>query len=58
MSTINLVSRYMLKFKNNISTYDSKHAKKKNADIRKTIMSSGTNEQQTAINIVWAAFYS
>ena len=44
---------YLLRFKLNERDYDPDQAKKKNADIRKTVMTDGPEEKRVAIMAAW-----
>ena len=58
MNQTNLIQKYTLKFRNNISLYNAEQAKKKNSDIRKTVMNSGSNKHKIAVNKAWNELYS
>ena len=45
--------RYLLRFKLNERDYSPDQAKKKNADIRKIVMTDGPEEKRIAIKAAW-----
>ena len=45
--------RYLLRFKLNERDYSPDQAKKKNADIRKIVMTDGPEENRIAIKAAW-----
>ena len=48
-----LKESYLLRFKTNERDYSPTQAKKKNADIRKIVMTDGPEERRIAIKAAW-----
>lgn len=48
-----LKDRYLIRFKLNERDYSPDQAKKKNADIRKIVMTDGPEEKRIAIKAAW-----
>lgn len=48
-----LKERYLRRFRRNEKDYSPEQAKKKNADIRKTVMNDGPEENRIAIKAAW-----
>lgn len=55
--TRELILSYLRRFKMNTESYPPEIAKKKNADIRKTVMTDGPNERRDAMMAAWSMFY-
>ena len=49
--------RYLRRFKMNDRDYSPEQAKKKNADIRKMVMTDGPEEKRIAIDAAWKEHY-
>ena len=48
---------YLLRFKLNERDYSPDQAKKKNADIRKIVMTDGPEEHRIAIKAAWKEYF-
>ncbi len=57
MQQIDLIQHYLLRFKANDRAYSPEHAKKKNGDIRKIVMTDGPEEKRVAIQAAWDKHY-
>lgn len=49
--------KYLLRFKLNEQDYSPEQAKKKNADIRKIVMTDGPEEKRIAIKAAWGEHF-
>ncbi len=52
-----LKEHYLSRFRFNAREYLPEHARKKNADIRKIVMTDGPEDKREAITAAWKEFY-
>lgn len=53
----NYKEHYLLRFRLNDRDYNTVQAKKKNADIRKIVMTDGPEEKRVGIKAAWEEYY-
>lgn len=57
LNKIDSKEHFLLRFRLNDRDYNPDQAKKKNADIRKIVMTDGPEEKRVAIKAAWEEYY-